>query len=173
MVKEVKLVVNINDMPIRGLPGTYARVYGVTSDIAVKCYLREDLGCPYPSVEGNLMWEYKIGTHLLENGVQVPEMYGIRQLELPGIDKMVWCLFMQRIDPVRFRNLNHDLQSDWIRQYEEQIKLATDLGYDVIDTNSPAKNTLFDPSVPRLYLIDFVRWRNPNITLDADNHQNH
>ena len=115
-------------------------------------------------------YEFKIGSDLHRQGVQVPQYFGLFEpikLSFWGaFTKKIcgappplkcWGVFMERIHGVRLGALSNLPSIEAAHQYHKQKKLISKLGYAPYD-NYIHKNTLFDVKKNRLFLYDLVRW---------------
>ncbi len=153
----------------------YSEVYAVTNDIAVKVYKLLDLytnndkGKYRKSLEGNACWDHYVGNCLYKARLNVPKRFGLASVSfldasmpefLTADDSTedTWYLFMQRIHAIPPKEWTGAEKKECGKQYNDQIKKAHDLGFEVVDSDVD-HNTLFDRSQQKLYLIDFVRWK--------------
>lgn len=154
----------------------FSLVYAVTEEIAVKVYKSVDAytslctGISRDSLEGNATWDFYVGNHLYNAEIQVPKPLGITSLPFSDASmpefltaddphEDTWYFFMQRIHAIPPIGWTNAERKEVWRQYHDQIKKATELGFEVEDSDFD-HNTLFDRTQQKLYLIDFVRWEN-------------
>ncbi len=160
--------------------GAFSSVYAVTEDIAVKVYRYIDPYAPAgynASTEENAQWEFAVDQLLYEHGLQVPKMYGI--VTIPESLKRrdarrrpefflaeegfhTSYLFMERLNKIRYYLWSSEEREIAWKQYHEQVGKARELGFKIQDSTlgSSPKNVIWDRSRRKLYLHDFVQWKN-------------
>lgn len=151
--------------------GVDGLVYAVDENTALKLHLGrldKDGNIVYyrDSSRKSAEYEFNIGSDLYQQGVQVPQYFGLFEPNKPSSWKRIldasspsffWGVFMERIHGVQYQNLSADLQKEAKDQHQQQIELLKKLGYSTTDS-LPDHNTLFDREKNKLYLYDVVRW---------------
>jgi len=109
--------------------------------------------------------EYKWGSYLYEQGVQVPEMYGLVRpdslLLRPSYETPIedWFVVIQKIDGRDIRDMSIPIQREVLRKYYQEIEKVLELGiYPSCDALSGNNNAVIDKD-GKLYLLDFEYWR--------------
>ena len=109
--------------------------------------------------QGRIKNEYEIGKYLFENEINVPEQYGVIDLDkeqgvilmqrINGFNLILEWIKMARItDPKRVEGL-------WLEELRKARALGLVPGDDILHMN----NSLYSPGEDKVYLIDFEFWR--------------
>jgi len=109
--------------------------------------------------------EYKWGTYLYENQIQVPEMYTLvspdslvsKVLHL-GNEIKEWFVIMKLLKGQGILDTLGTTRKEAIRQYKQELEKVLELGICPIDSDFEG-NAIFGED-EKLYLIDFERWIN-------------
>lgn len=157
--KAIKSVKKGNNVLGKGLDG---KVYAVDERVVLKLHtgnirIRDLPRYIWDSSRECAEHELKIGKELYSKKMQVPEYLGLFEpLNKRGLN--YWGVFMERIYGVNYHDLKTALlKAEALRQFQEQISLARNLGYIITDSFHDY-NSLFDFKKNKLFLFDFVRW---------------
>ena len=139
--------------------GNYGIVYRTGENHAAKVLFKKDLDgtVRFQSDESsllNLMGEYEITKTLFENGVSVPQPFGI--FKIPISNMRVPGFVMQYIDGKRAFELSDPEYNEAMLLAENELREAKMLGFEPVDAT--ARNVLWCPREGKPYLIDFGSW---------------
>ncbi len=151
--------------------GADGLVYAVDENLVLKLHLGDSNYYYHGSSRKSAEYEFNIGSDLYQQGVQVPQYFGLFEPIEPSFWKAFmkrislcnssplnfWGVFMERIYGVRPNKLSNLLRREAERQYQQQQELLEELSYRTLDS-SPYMNTLFDVQKNKLFLHDLVRW---------------
>lgn len=111
---------------------------------------------------------FNIGKFLFERDVQVPEMYGL--VNVDGLEDFLdnngmsnWFILMQRINGTAVKELTPEQKKTVLQQHRREITKVLDLGIFPFDSyqgyeSCLPQNALFDSSEQKVYLVDFEFW---------------
>lgn len=153
--------------------GADGLVYRLGDDRVAKFqYAREGLKSLFWKVSPTgerIQQEYEISRILYENGVSVPEPYGIFKLKKPDEEDNLVPFFLQDKYPAfvmeyvegQIPNPKY-LSVPFQRKIDELVKIerekVKDLGLFQPEDADGWENTLWCPSKEKIYLIDFTQW---------------
>src|SRR3989338_9430889 len=109
---------------------------------------------------GLCLYEFEVGTFLWSRGITVPRMDYF--FLVPPENKFYgssWVIIMEKVDgrPIGYHLQDEEL-CEALEQYREQIRQVLNLG--IAPRDISFRNTLFDRSHRKLYLLDFESWEN-------------
>lgn len=100
--------------------------------------------------------EFNLGVELYQNGISVPEMYGILTLD-DYCSVACSYILMQKISGTEICFLIGEERKKAVRQFKDEIKKVLELGIVPKDADWYA-NSIFNSEADKVYLIDFELW---------------